>query len=408
MEELGANSQENGLTAALARRARRCLIGNYGERELALVRGDGVYVWDADGRRYLAFLSGIAVNVLGHCPRAVVEAVSRQVRTLIHVSNLYLIVPQIELAELLCGHSFEGARCFFCNSGTEANEAAIKLVRKYWYDRGEDRFEIISAEGSFHGRTLASVTATGQAKYRAGFGPLVPGFRYVPFNDVDALAEAVTERTAAVLLEPIQCEGGINIPDAGYLERVRELCDSKGGVLLVLDEVQTGNGRTGKLFAFQHTSITPDIVTVAKGLAGGLPIGAMIARTEIAASFGPGTHAATFGGNPLVCAAGVATLRELLKPGFMERVGELGRWFLELLREQVGGFSEVRDIRGQGFIVGVEVRGEPGEFVRRFRERGILVGSAGDRVVRFLPPLTAQREHIEAVVGAFRRILERC
>ena len=284
----------------------------YARYPIALVRGKGARVWDADGKEYLDFLAGIAVNSLGHCHPAVVRAIQQQSRKLLHVSNLYHILPQSELARELCRHSFAD-RVFFCNSGAEANEAAIKLARRYGAAHLGGKYEILSAHNSFHGRTLATLTATGQEKVRAGYDPLPEGFRQIPFNDLRAAEEAIdTQKTVGILVEPIQGEGGINVPDEDYLQGLRELCDRRG-LLLIFDEVQTGMGRTGKLFGYEHFGVTPDIMTLAKALGGGLPLGAMLAREEVAQSFVPGSHASTFGGNPLVCSVGLAVMKTLLQ-----------------------------------------------------------------------------------------------
>ncbi len=286
----------------------------YNRYPLLLVRGKGTRVWDLDGKEYLDFVAGLAVCNLGHCHPKVVKAIQDQAEKLIHVSNLYYIEPQIQLASLLCKHSFAD-KVFFCNSGAEANEGAMKLARKYAKEKiGEDRYEIITMERSFHGRTLATLTATAQEKFHKGYAPLMPGFKYVPFNDLKAVREAIDSKTCAVLLEPIQGEGGVNFPSEGYLKGLREICDEKG-ILLIFDEVQVGMGRTGKLFAYEHEGMKPDILTVAKSLAGGVPIGALLIRDEIAESFKPGDHASTFGGNPLATAAGVAALTAILKKG---------------------------------------------------------------------------------------------
>ena len=299
-------------------KADKYIMKTYGRYPLVPVRGEGCVVWDADGKRYLDFLAGVAVNNLGHCHPKVVKAIQEQAASLIHCSNYYHIPQQIELAELLCTRSFAD-RAFFCNSGAEANEAAIKLARKYSRERhGVDRFEIITALSSFHGRTMATVSATGQEKVQKFFDPLLHGFRHVPFNDVAALARAITPNTCAVMLEPIQGEGGVNVPDPGYFREVRRLCDEHK-LLLIFDEVQVGMGRTGTLFAYEHFGVTPDIMTLAKALAGGAPIGTMLAREQYAAAFTPGTHGSTFGGNPLVTAAALATVRTLLEDGILKR-----------------------------------------------------------------------------------------
>src|SRR6266568_1297266 len=299
-------------------KADKYIMKTYGRYPLVPVRGEGCRLWDADGREYLDFLAGIAVNNLGHCHPRVVEALQQQAAELIHCSNLYQIPRQIELAELLCENSFAD-KAFFCNSGAEANEAAIKLACKYSRDTfGPERYGIITATDSFHGRTMATVSATGQEKVQRFFDPLLHGFSHVPFNDIAALEAAVTPTTCAVMLEPIQGEGGVNMPSPGYFEAVREICD-RHGLLLIFDEVQVGMGRTGKLFAYEHFGVTPDIMTLAKALAGGAPIGCMLAREELAPAFSPGTHGSTFGGNPLVCAAAVAALKAIEEEGLLNR-----------------------------------------------------------------------------------------
>ncbi|MDD5435071.1 MAG: aspartate aminotransferase family protein, partial [Nitrospira sp.] len=273
---------------------RKYIMNTYKRLPLFITKGRGNRIYDGDGKEYLDFVSGIAVNNLGHCNPRVTIAFQKQAQRLVHTSNLFYTEPQVALAKLLVENSFAD-KVFFCNSGAEANEAAIKLVRRYGYDKGNGRYEIITALNSFHGRTLATITATGQDKFHKGFAPLVPGFVYAPYNDIDSLKKAVTDKTAAIMLEPIQGEGGVNIPDNGYLEHVRKICDDHG-ILMVLDEVQTGIGRTGKLFGYQHSGMEPDIITLAKGLGNGLPIGAMLAKDNVAQSFSPGTHASTFGG----------------------------------------------------------------------------------------------------------------
>src|ERR671910_664497 len=288
----------------------------YARIPIALVRGKGTRVWDADGKEYLDFLAGIAVNSLGHCHPAILRAIRQQSKKLLHVSNLYHILPQSELARELCHHSFAD-RVFFCNSGAEANEAAIKLVRRYGLEKRGGKYEIISTHNSFHGRTLATLTATGQEKIRAGYDPLPVGFRQVPYNDLAAMEAAIDpQKTVAIIVEPIQAEGGVIVANEIYLLGLRELCDQRG-LLLIFDEVQTGMGRTGKLFGYEHFGVRPDIMTLAKALGGGLPLGAMLAREDVARSFGPGSHASTFGGNPICCAAGAAVMAALLKDGVL-------------------------------------------------------------------------------------------
>ena len=380
------------------------LMNTYGERKLALVRGSGSSVWDADGVEYLDFFMGITVNNLGHCHPAVVEAVQRQTATLMHVSNLYYTEPQARLAALLAEHCF-AKKWFFCNSGAEANETAIKLVRRYWYQKGEDKSEIITMKGSFHGRTILTVTATGQPKYRKGFEPLAPGFTYVPFNDVEALENAITDKIGAVMIEPIQGEGGVNVPSSGYLERVRALCDEHD-VLLVLDEVQTGLGRTGRLFGYEHFNVKPDVITLAKSLAGGLPIGATGATEEVAAGFVPGSHASTFGGNPVPAAAAEAYLKALLADGVLDRASHLGELLMSKLTDIAAKHPSIKEIRGMGLMIGVELDFPAAELVDRFLKERIIVGSAGQSVLRFYPSLVVAEEDIGRVADTFDRLLK--
>ncbi len=386
--------------------AATCLMPTYARFPVALVRGRGMRVWDADGRQYLDFLAGIAVCNLGHCHPNVVAAIREQAGTLLHVSNLYHIEPQVRLAKLLTEVTFAD-RVFFCNSGAEANEGAIKLARKVQKDRGEpERTEIVSATMSFHGRTLATLTATGQDKVKVGFDPLPPGFTCVPYDDVEALEEAVGPETAAVMLEPIQGEGGVRVPSEGYLRRVRELCDVRGA-LLVLDEVQTGVGRTGTFLACEHDGVKPDICTVAKGLGGGVPIGAVLATEAVARSFGPGTHASTFGGNPLVCAAALATVRTILQEGILEHTRRTGAYLMERLSELARGRPGISAVRGRGLLIGIELAGDrkAKDVVTAMMDRGFLVGSAGEQVVRLAPPLIVEPEEIDALLSALEEVV---
>lgn len=378
----------------------------YARFPIALVRGKGVKVWDADGKEYLDFVSGIAVNSLGHNHPAVVRAIQRQSRTLVHVSNLYHIGPQSELARDLCGHSFAD-RVFFCNSGAEANEAAIKLVRRYGSERLGGKYEILSMHNSFHGRTLATLAATGQEKVRMGFDPLPSGFRQVPFEDLDAAEEAIGEKTAAILVEPIQGEGGVVVPSEEYLQGLRRICDTRG-ILLIFDEVQVGMGRTGKLFAYEHFGVEPDIMTLAKALGGGLPLGAMLAKEKVAKSFVPGTHASTFGGNPLVCAVGVAVLKILLQDGVLEHCTKMGRLLFQGLQSLQDRFDFIRQVRGKGLILGVEIERESGKIVAECLEAGLLILSAGhNNVLRFLPPLTVKKKDIANGLSILEQVLSR-
>lgn len=374
------------------------LMRNYGRIPLAPVKGDGVRLWDADGREYLDFVSGIAVNALGHCNLAVVEAICEQAGKLIHCSNLYYIESQALLAKMLIKNSVMD-KAFFCNSGAEANEAAIKLARKYAKVKyGPEKVEIITALDSFHGRTLAAITATGQPKYQKGFEPLPAGFKYVPFNDLQALTEAIGPQTCAVMLEPIQGEGGVNVATMEYIDGVRDLC-KKFGALLIFDEVQTGIGRTGRLFAYEHYDVKPDVVTLAKALGGGFPIGAMLARGEAAKVFQPGDHASTFGGNPLACAAALATLEEIIEGKVAEYTGTVGEILyreLEKLREKYG---YVKDIRGKGLLVGMELSIEGKKIVDACQEKGLLINCVGGYVLRFIPPLIVSSTEIRQAIG---------
>jgi len=382
----------------------RYIMKNYGRFPLVPVRGEGCRLWDADGREYLDFLGGIAVNNLGHCHPRVVEALRRQAGEMIHCSNLYQIPRQIELAELLCENSFAD-RAFFCNSGAEANEAAIKLARKFSRDTfGPERFAIITATDSFHGRTMATVSATGQEKVQRFFDPLLHGFSHVPFNDPAALEAAITPATCAVMLEPIQGESGVNIPSPEYFRQVRRICD-KHKLLLIFDEVQVGMGRTGRLFAYENFACVPDIMTLAKALAGGAPIGAMLAREEIATAFTPGTHGSTFGGNPLVCAAAVATLRTMLEDGFLEKSRETGAYLLAELEKLGRKYSCVQEVRGIGLMIGMPLTVPAGEIVKKGHERGVLLNAVHDTVLRFVPPLIVTRQDVDQMITILDGIL---
>jgi acetylornithine/N-succinyldiaminopimelate aminotransferase len=376
----------------------------YGRYPLVAVKGEGCRLWDADGRSYLDFLAGVAVNNLGHCHPKVVAALQQQAETLLHCSNYYHIPSQIELAELLCAHSF-GDRVFFCNSGAEANEAALKLARKYSALRhGGNRFEVITALASFHGRTIGTISATGQDKVKDGFAPMLAGFKYVPFNDAAALDAAITSNTGTVLLEPVQGEGGINVPSPGYLRQVREICD-RHDLLLIYDEVQVGCGRTGELFAYQHDGVAPDIMTLAKALAGGPPIGAMIATEEVAATFGPGSHGSTFGGNPLVTAAAVAAMRVLLEDGVLENCRAMGDYLRSKLEEMRGRYPFIKEVRGRGLILGMELTVPGAEIVNEALRRGLLINCTVGNVLRFVPPLIVTREELDEGLAILDGIL---
>lgn len=383
---------------------RKYLMNTYPRLPVVLSRGEGCWVFDEKDRPYLDFVSGIAVNNLGHCNPEVVAAIREQVGRLMHVSNLYHIDRQVELARLLVDRGFPG-KVFFCNSGAEANETAIKLVRKYARERdGAERYEILTMEGSFHGRTLASLTATGQPKYQKGFEPLVPGFSYVPFDDLPALEKAMTSKTAAVMLEPVQGEGGVRYPKPGYLSEVRRLCDAHGA-LLVLDEVQTGMGRTGRFFAYEWEAIQPDLITLAKGLGGGFPIGATLATREIAAAFVPGSHASTFGGNPLACSAAIAAVTRLSRPETLEHCLRMGSYLLDRLRVLQRSRPVIREVRGRGLLIGVELAVEALPIVERALTEGVLLNRTLERVLRLVPPLIVTEKEIDTLIGVLEKIL---
>jgi len=379
------------------------VINTYGTRKLALVRGQGMKLWDADGREYLDFFAGIAVCNLGHAHPAVTSAIREQAERLLHVSNLYYIEPQAELAALLSSLCFAD-RWFFCNSGAEANEAAIKLARRYWAQQGTPKPEVIAAQQSFHGRTLGALSVTGQPKYHEGFEPLLPGMHHVPFGDLEALRAAIGPETGALLLEPIQGEGGVRMPPEDYWPQVRQLCDD-AGILLILDEVQTGMGRTGTLFAHQGFHFTPDIMTLAKGLANGVPMGALGCTEAVAAGFAPGAHACTFGGNPLSSSAALATLRSLRAPGFLDRAAELGGRLFAALNDLHAGTASIKEVRGRGLMCGVEFDQPVAPLIEKLLEAGIVCGPAGPQVLRFLPPLILTQEDIDRVMAALQKCL---
>jgi len=382
----------------------RYIMSTYKRHPLVLTRGLGVHVWDSDGRCYLDLVGGIAVCALGHAHPKVVAAIKEQVENLSHVSNLYHIAPQILLAQLLMENSpFDKA--FFCNSGAEANEAAIKLARKYGSEQMGGRYELITMQDSFHGRTLATVTATAQERFHVGFEPLPEGFRYVPYNDLPALEAAVTEKTCGVLVEPIQGESGVVIPDPGYLPGIRRICDKKG-LLMIADEVQTGIGRTGMLFACEHDDVIPDMITLAKALGNGFPIGALLAKEKIAAAFVPGSHGSTFGGNPLACAAALATLETILNEGILENCRKVGEYFLSRLGELKEKHPRIREVRGQGLMLAVELTVPGAEFVQKCMEKGLLTNCTNGNVLRFVPPLILTRQDVEKAIGILDGVLE--
>lgn len=373
------------------------ICSTYARMPVVFVRGRGCRLWDDKGKEYLDFLAGIAVCNLGHCHPEVTATLCRQAETLVHVSNLFHTLPQVELAAQLTRLSFAD-KVFFANSGAEANEGAIKLARKYAKRISSDKVEIITAQHSFHGRTLATLTATGQTHYQHGYEPLPAGFKYVPYNDVSALAATMSPRTCAVMLEAVQGEGGINVPDDGYLPAVRDLCDQYGA-LLICDEIQAGMGRTGKMFAFSHFDVQPDIVTMAKGLGGGVPIGALLATEKVAAAFQPGDHGTTFGGNPLACAAAHATLDVIEQEKLPENAAAMGQYFLQqLARLQEKYPYLIKEVRGKGLMVGVELTRPGRELVMAAMERGALINCTAVQVLRFVPPLIINQNHVDEMV----------
>ncbi len=380
-------------------------MATYGRLPVAFTRGDGAWLWDSDGKRYLDALSGIAVCGLGHAHPAVRDALCEQAGVLIHTSNLYRIPAQEALGDQLCAAAGMD-RVFFSNSGAEANEAAIKLARLHAHRNGIDRPEVLVLENSFHGRTLATLTATGNRKAQAGFEPLVQGFVRVPYNDLDAVETAAANRPgiSAMLVEPIQGEGGIVVPDEGYLAGLRALCD-RHGWLLMLDEIQTGMGRTGTMFAYQHTGILPDVLTLAKGLANGVPIGACLARGAAAEVFGPGSHGSTFGGNPLACRAGSAVLDALISERLSERAAILGQRMLDGFRHALDGTDGVVEVRGRGLMLGIELDRPCPELVSRALDEGLLINVTAGRVVRLLPPLIIDDQQADCIVDAVSRLI---
>jgi predicted acetylornithine/succinylornithine family transaminase len=372
--------------------AKKYLIGNYTRYPVCLVRGEGSWVWDAEGNRYLDFFPGWGCGILGHCPPRVVEAVRDQIATLIHVPNTWYTEPQALLAQALSERTGWGGQCFFCNSGTEANEAAIKLARLNGKSKG--KYKIITFTNSFHGRTMGALSATAQPKYHAGVEPLLPGFLYAPFGDLDAVAKLIDGETAAIMLEPIQGEGGINLPPAGFLEGLRQLCDQHG-LLLIFDEVQTGMGRTGTWYAHQHWNVIPDIVTLAKAVAGGVALGGLVAKPEVAEKLKPGTHAATFGGNPIACRAALATIATFEEEDLLERavqVGERFRTHFTRLKEQC---PRITDIRVKGTMIGVQLATEGAPIVQQALERGLLINCTHATVLRLLPAVNISDEQID-------------
>ncbi len=393
------------MTSKTIETADKVIAATYKRFPLVLTKGKGCTVWDEQGKAYTDFVSGIAVCNLGHAHPRIAKALSKQAEILFHVSNLYYTIPQTELAQWLTDHSFAD-RVFFCNSGAEANEAAIKIVRRYFSEKGQpNRFKIITMEKSFHGRTMATLSATGQDKIKKGFDPILQGFDYVPFNDIEALKSKIDDSTAAVMLEPIQGEGGVICPKPGYLEAVRKLCNDKN-ILLVFDEVQTGIGRTGKLFAYQHFGVEPDVMTLAKALGNGLPIGAMLAKQEVAKAFSPGAHASTFGGTPIIAAAALETLKTLSEEKIIEHCQDIGGYFKEKLLQIKSGHEIIEDVRGMGLLLGIKLKIKGESVVNACLAKGFLINCVQDDVLRFIPPLIIQKSEIDALIECLDEVLK--
>ncbi len=374
----------------------------------AFVKGEGSFLWDEDGKKYTDFLAGIAVCGLGHCHPKITQAINKQASTLVHVSNLFYTMPQADLASKLCEKSFAD-RVFFANSGAEANEAAIKLARRYFQKKGDKiRFKIITMEQSFHGRTMATLSATGQKKIKEGFYPLLEGFSYVSFNDIEALKNEIDETVCGIMLEPVQGEGGIIPADPQFLKAVRELCNDKG-ILLIFDEIQCGMGRCGKLFAHELYGVTPDIMTLAKALGNGLPIGAMLATQDAAAGFDYGSHATTFGGTPLATAAALEVVNIISQETFLEQVREKGRYFKDKLVKLKEKHSKITDVRGEGLLLGMEIELEKDKdaafFVGKLMKKGFIINGIQDKILRFAPPLIIEEKDIDRLISALDSLL---
>jgi acetylornithine/N-succinyldiaminopimelate aminotransferase len=384
--------------------ADQVIAQTYKRFPIVLSKGSGCTLYDTQGRIYTDFVAGIAVCNLGHAHAGIIKAVTSQAQTLWHVSNLYYTIPQVELAAWIVQNSFAD-RVFFCNSGAEANEAAIKLARRFYKERGENhRFRIVAMTQSFHGRTMATLSATGQDKIKKGFDPLLEGFDFVPFNDAEALRSKIGSTTCAVMIEPIQGEGGVCCPEPDYLRAVRRICD-ESGVLLIFDEIQTGMGRTGKLFAYEHFEVKPDIMTLAKALANGLPIGAMLAREEVASAFGPGAHASTFGGTPIVTAAALEVCKTLVQGNVINQAQETGEYFKEKLLALKERHDAIAEVRGLGLLLGIKLNFKGESLVAQCMQRGFLINCIQENILRFVPPLIIKKEEIDALVHCLDELL---
>ncbi len=378
------------------------MVANYTRKPVALVRGEDVYIWDADGKRYLDLFPGWACDGIGHCHPKVVAAIREQAGRLIHVANDYYMEPQVILAKKLSERSF-GGKCFFCNSGAEANEAAIKLARLA--HAAEGRYKVVTMRNSFHGRTLTTVAATGQEKYHKGLGPLPPGFVYVDLNDISQLEAAVDDETCAIMLEPIQGEGGINISTPEFMQAVRRLCDERG-MVMILDEVQTGMGRTGEWFGYQHYDVVPDVISLAKALAGGVAMGAIVARPELAEFMVPGTHASTFGGNPLACAAAIATIDAIEEENLLENARTMGQYAREKLDALARRLPVIEEVRNVGLMIGVELNRPGADAAIECMKRGLLTNCTHETVMRLMPPMTVRKEHLDEGLDILAGVLE--
>lgn len=379
---------------------RKYVAPNYGRMPLSVVEGSGSWIKDLDGKKYLDFVQGIAVNVLGHAPKNVARAISAESAKLIHTSNLFYTVPQALLSRELVKLSFP-SKALFVNSGAEAVESALKLARKYHHDKKSGRFEIIAMDGSFHGRTFGALSATGQKKYHVGFGPLLPGFSHVPFANFAKLKKAVNKKTAAVIVEPVQGESGVRPAPFSYLRKLRKLCD-QNNVLLIFDEVQCGMGRTGKWFGWQHSGVLPDIMTLAKGLGGGFPIGAM-SRPDVMDSFGPGTHASTFGGGPLACGAAIEVIKTIKQKKLLKNAASIGKKAITALKKLQKDFKFIKEVRGLGLMIGIELDRPGAPIVDECLNRGLIINCVQNSILRFLPPLNVT----DAQMNRALKILEK-
>jgi predicted acetylornithine/succinylornithine family transaminase len=377
------------------------IMATYKRVPLCLDKAKGAKVRDIDGKSYLDFFPGWAVSGIGHCHPAVVAAIKKQSGRILHVSNNYYSQPQARLAEAIIENSFPG-KVFFANSGAEANEAAVKLARKYGHDKG--RYEIITCLKSFHGRTLAMITATGQDKVKHGFEPLPEGFVHIPFNDIEAVKEAITEKTAAIMLEPVQCEGGINIASPGYMKALRAICDEKG-ILLIFDEVQTGMGRSSNMFAFKNYGVTPDVMTIAKALGGGLPIGACVAARRFQDVLTAGTHASTFGGSPIVCAASLAVFEAIKKEGMLSNAKRMGGYLKKKLEGLKSKYHFIKEIRAMALIIGVELSVKGDDIYKECLKEGLLINCTQETVLRIMPPINVTKAEIDKAVSILGKVM---